>query len=358
MSNMDLAAWDRGVFATPRRTVTISDTIRAAQFRGELEASWRRVLTLAESGKSAIEPHGEELQARSERFRMDRDLITAEETERWLDERGLTLEDFSDFLMRDSEALVETANSEMPEQLDYVLAPQVLRDVLRVDLLFTGEFDRLAARFAWRIAAREADGSVIGEDPVERERARFYERCGMSHTNLASWLGGLECDQAWFNDMLELEAVFRQRSAALLTSRSLERMLQSLRLPLTRFQLELMELDSSDVAREALQCVREDGEPMEEVARSARYPFRRLNVLYEDLPKDLQQKLLCAMPGEVLGPLERAGGFQLCRVLQKTELDAADDEVRRRAAYKIIEGHFSELASRVVHWILRPTSSA
>jgi hypothetical protein len=62
-----------------------------------LEARWRRVLALAESGKSAVEPAGEELQARFERFRIDRDLITAEETEHWLDQRGLTLEDF-DFL--------------------------------------------------------------------------------------------------------------------------------------------------------------------------------------------------------------------------------------------------------------------
>jgi hypothetical protein len=119
-----------------------------------------------------------------------------------------------------------------------------------------------------------------------------------------------------------------------------------------------MELDSSDVAREALQCVREDGESMEEIVRSARYPFRRINVLYEDLPKDLQQKLLCAMSGEVLGPFPRAGGFQLCRVVQKTERDAADDEVRRRVECKIIEGHFSELASRFVHRILPPTSIA
>ena len=41
------------------------------------------------------------LQARSEEFRISRDLISAEETERWLDERGLILDDFSDFLIRE-----------------------------------------------------------------------------------------------------------------------------------------------------------------------------------------------------------------------------------------------------------------
>jgi hypothetical protein len=110
--------------------------------------------------------------------------------------------------------------------------------VLRVDLLFSGEFDRLAARFARRIAAREADRGAVSEDAVERERARFYERCGMSDTHLAGWLAGLGCDQLWLNEMLELEALFRQQSEALLTSRLLERMLQWLRVPLTRFQLD------------------------------------------------------------------------------------------------------------------------
>ena len=40
----------------------------------------------------------------------------------------------------------------------------------------------------------------------------------------------------------------------------------SLRLRLTRFEIERIELESRDAAKEALFCVREDGMSMEEVA--------------------------------------------------------------------------------------------
>jgi hypothetical protein len=358
MYDTDLAAWDRAVFATARTTVTISDAICAAHFRGELEPSWRGVLTLAECEKSAVEPDEDELQACSERFRVDRDLITAEETERWLGERGLTLEDFSIFLVRQCRRDTSITNTEVRERVDYAFAPLAPRDVLRVDLLFSGDFDRLATQLAWRIAAREATDRAVSEDSVEIERARFKERSGVSDTALPAWLAGLGCDWLWFNEMLELEAVFRWQSEALLAPRSLERMLQSLRVPLTRFELELIELDSHDVAREAFQCVSRDGESMEEVAKNARFPFRHINVLYEDLPNDLQQKLLSAMPGEVLDPILRGNGFQLCRLLRKVESDLADEEVRSRVEWEIVDRHFSELAGRFVRWILPPASIA
>ncbi len=92
MNDMDFTAWDRPVFAIGQTTVTIGDTICAGHFRGELAAAWKRVVGIMQGGESASAPDDVELQASSEEFRIDRDLITAEETEGWLEERGLTLE--------------------------------------------------------------------------------------------------------------------------------------------------------------------------------------------------------------------------------------------------------------------------
>lgn len=134
-------------------------------------------------------------------------------------------------------------------------------------------------------------------------------------------------------------------------------MLPSLRMPLTRFELELIEVDSRDAAREVFECVSVDGESMEEVASGAGYPYRRSTVFYEDLPADLQPRFLSAMPEEIFDPIEREGAFELCRLIRKTERDLADDEVRRRVEANIIERHFSELVARFVRWILPPTGA-
>src|SRR5262245_48510003 len=99
----------------------------------------------------------------------------------------------------------------------------------------------------------------------------------------------------------------------------------SLRMPLMKFELALVELDSRDAAREVFECVSADGESMEEVASCAGYPYRRSTVFYEDLPADLQPRLVSAMPEEILDPIERERAFELCRLIRKTELDLADD---------------------------------
>jgi hypothetical protein len=87
-----------------------------------------------------------------------------------------------------------------------------------------------------------------------------------------------------------------------------------LRLQLTRFDTEVIELESRDSAQEALFCVREDGMSMEEVATEGRYPYKNLSFLQEDIPEDLQQKFLSVTPGEVLDPLPHGDGFELYRV--------------------------------------------
>jgi hypothetical protein len=216
----------------------------------------------------------------------------------------------------------------------------------------------LATGLGWRSAARAGAQDPVSNEAVEIERARFFQRSGMTGAVLPAWLAGLERDPVWFDQMLELEAVFRRDCEAILTPKARERMLQSLRLPLTQFALELLELDSLDAAREAIQCISEDGESMEDVATAASLPFERVDVRYEDLPEDLQMHLLGAMAGEILQPVSNGDGFKLCRLLRKIESDLDDDEIRGRVDQRIVERHFSEVAARFIRWILPPTSTA
>jgi hypothetical protein len=89
--------------------------------------------------------------------------------------------------------------------------------------------------------------------------------------------------------MLAIEAVYGAHCDTLLVPEARQRELMALRLRLTRFEIELIELESQDAAQEALFCVREDGMSLEEVATEGRYPYRRANFLLEDLPADAQQ---------------------------------------------------------------------
>ena len=128
-------------------------------------------------------------------------------------------------------------------------------------------------------------------------------------------------------------------------SRSLSSLL---RLPLTRFEAEVIEVESQDAAREALFCIREDGMSMEEVAAEARYPYQTITFLREEVPPDLQQKFLSVAVGDILDPVAHGDGFQLLRITTKVEPDPNDPVIQQRIDGRLVERHFSELTSKYI----------
>ena len=321
----DAAEWQRAVFSVGSRQVTIRDVLQAAHSRGELDSAWAEVCRRAE-GPDAEAGDADAVQAASEEFRSERDLITAEETEQWLEQRGLTLEEFGGYFARcqAEPAPVARGEDDPPAALDEH-APRERLDLLRIDLLMSGEFDRLAERLAWRFAAREASDPPLSPDPEHEPR--------------------------------ELEGVYQQRRAELLTPEAREDALTFLHLPLTRFELEVFEADSLDAAREALLCLTEDGETMAQVARDGGYPLRRRCWWAREVAADLQTRILSASKGEVFGPVANGDQFEIYRLVRKIEPHLTDKEVSAQVDDHLVRSHFAELAAKHIHWIIAPASA-
>ena len=167
---------------------------------------------------------------------------------------------------------------------------------------------------------------------------------------MPAWLERLGRDEEWLREALALEAIYRRSLDSLLSRQAREHQIAALRLPLTRFEVETIELDSLDAAREALLCARDDGMSMEEVAAEGRYPYRHPEVLLEEVPEDLQQKFLSVHPGEILEPIARGDGFHLCRIIGKEEPNLDDPVVKERADQCILDRHFSDLTTRYIQW--------
>lgn len=332
------------------------DAIEAAFFRGELDSLWEQFLRriAAEKQVDATEMELDEaaIDAAAENFRYQHDLITAEETEQWLASRNLTLDDFSDYFARVQ--CGEAIEDVEPETIEFPSAPPELRNLFGADLILSGELDFMITELSWRLAALTAaakDG--IPPEAIEAERQNFFERTGISAEDLAAWLEKLGRDAAWFEQMVSMEAAYRLRTESVLTPHARQREMASLRLQLTRFETEVIELESRDAAQEALFCVREDNMSMEEVATEGRYPYRCVSFLQEDIPDELQQKFLSVTPGELLDPIPRGECFELHRIMKKIEPQADDDAVLQRVEGRILERHFAELSAKYVEPRLR-----
>ncbi len=348
------------VFRCADRLVTVSEIIAAAYFRDELEPMWQRLLRAVAAEKKAaetdLEPDELTLQSVSEVFRYERDLITAEETEQWLTERGLTCDAFTDYFERRYWA--EALGGEVePARIEIFSAESELCDALTVDLFFSGEFDRLARGLSWRLAIQTASGAESDPALIAAERKRFAERWKLDGAARREWLATLGCDRPWLESMLKLEASYRQRCEALLADDAVKHELGNHRIDFTRVDAETIELESSDAAHEAFLCAREDAQPFEELAREGGYPYRLTCTMIADLPDELRQRFLCAVPGTVFEPMPRGDGFQLCRIVRKVEPSFVDDEIRSRVERHILQRHFSELAAKHIHWLIAPGPS-
>src|SRR5262245_7775957 len=99
-----LAPLEIPVFRCAGETITFRDVIDFGWFMGTVQRVWgdlRLSLARTETAEGLeMEPGSEELQTLSDEFRYQLDLISAEEAERWLANRGLTAPAFAKFFLR------------------------------------------------------------------------------------------------------------------------------------------------------------------------------------------------------------------------------------------------------------------
>jgi hypothetical protein len=339
------------VCACGTQEYTARDAIDAAIFRGELEEKWQTFL-----GHVAAEERADELEleldesaisAAAEEFRYRHDLITAEETESWLANRGLTFGDFSAYFVRQYRAGALDEDF-FAEEIEYTSADPELRESFVAELILSGALGDMTTKLMWRLAARCA-GKEPTPDAMAAEKQKFFDRISIEPARLAHWLEELGRDLQWVNEMLASEAAYAAHCDALLVPEARKRELMALRLHLTRFEIEVIEVESHDAAQEAFFCVRQDGMSMEEVATVERYPYRHANLLLEDLPVDAQLKYLSVSPGDMLEPMPHGDGFELCRIIKKVEPRLEDPIVKSRVDQRLLDQYFSLLTTKYTH---------
>ena len=179
------------------------DVIEAAFFRGEAEPVWTEFLRGAAADDHAVEqdldlPDGA-IESAAEEFRYQHDLITAEETERWLADHALTMADFTDYFTRQYWR-TNLEEEIKPESVDFGTSPAELREMFIAEVILSGVLDRWATRLMWRLAALATDASENADgERIAKERQIFLERTKMDAAKSKSWLNRLGCDQDWLD---------------------------------------------------------------------------------------------------------------------------------------------------------------
>jgi len=351
------------LFSCGQRCWTAAEVVSGADFRGELTP----VRTMVAAGL-AVAAHAEQagvevddalLQQCSDQYRQDRGLASADATSRWLAAHGLDLDDFADFLER------RLLLTQFEEELKAIVERQPPdRDEVQAlvwpELALSGAAGEPAMWLARRVALREANAVAVppGEAALSEERTRFFERSGITESDVSRWCAAYGCTPSWVEELTALEALYRGKRTELLRPAAFDEEIARKRQDLMCIEVEAAAFEQASAAREAFLCVTEDGEGLPDVSRRGNAGLYHTNVYLETLDARLQQQLLSGAPGDVLPPFEGEGKFWVYRIRSKTEPDLADPHVRERLEHNLITRYFDDLVVAHVQFHDPPHSLA
>jgi hypothetical protein len=316
---------ERPVFAVDGEVFHWGDVVRHARASGrwdELEAESCRGLA-CEAHFDTIEEEGAEeaIDEAAAEFRYDRELITAEEMEAWLEARGLTPEEWMGYIRR------TVLRQLWADDLDDIAAEHPVGDgqveeALRIDLLCSGTQRILAEELAVEAAAAAARGEASpAEPPADREGrlATLREQAGR----------------------------FRQDAVA---PETLAREVASNQMEWIRVDCRAIAFPEEGAAREAALCLREDGLDIEEVAGEADVPIEDVVLYLDQLDPEQHSRFLGATVGDVIGPVPGNEAFTVYQVVAKVMPSIDDPEIVRRAGERVLARLLAAEVNRRVRW--------
>lgn len=319
---------EKALFRARGREFTRAHVLNAADFRGELQPIRARIRAGLACHQYAadekFEADADDLQAAADRYRYGRNLTTAEDTERWLQDHDFTIEDFTDWLER--RAYLERFAADMDAIVaDYPCSSEAIDDLLWAELVFGDHLSGLTRRLAARVALLVESGWPDAARP-------------------------------WPDELAAMERLYAEKREQLLTHANRERELVARRPSFLRFDVEMASFASLEAAHEAWSCASVDREPLAEVAARAGGSFERTVRFLDGFPEPLRPAIFSAAFGDVLDPVQDDEQVVVCLVRDKVPPEPNDTEVSALIESALMVRALGDLIQKHVVW-LDPSSA-
>lgn len=336
------------------------DVLLAGLVRGDwtlLERDLRHGLaSVARARTDGALPGTEEVRAAAATFRYERNLISAQEANDWLARWKVRPEEWTDYLCR---ALLrarwpDAATIACP----FPLADPELDIARHAEAVCSGALERNARELAERaactvsgkLASVEAGGAPLLGDSTSREVANPFaasdallaaaERLGISRARSRERLELLGC----------VERSYHALRHRLFTARAVCGEIHAHQLEWTRVACDSIAFETEAAAREALLCVRSDGQSLRELAMAAQLRSTRQLYFLDQLPPAVSDRLAGARAGDAFGPVMTDGAFVVLQVDRKIPPTDDDAEIIHRAECSLFSRVMQRELSTVVQW--------
>jgi len=318
---------DCPLFSVGERSYFLSDLIHAAKLWGDwedLEKETRRGLACAKwTEEEGEDVDNAEVESAANEFRYERDLLTAEETDAWLRQWGLSVDEWMECMRR---AALRTG---LALQLDEIEArhPVGKEEIDRwahAELVCSARARRLAHKLAARASVYQR---ALAEGWVEAAGESDAERLPEA-----------------------LETAYEKFYRRTITHEGIESQVMSHGLDWIRFDYSCLAFAAEEMAREALLCIRDDGMSLEEVAENAKVSVQGGLFYLDEIDSELWNPFLAAQKGELVGPVEWEDEFALFLIRDKILPSLDDPDVRERGERALVGAVLEQEMAKRVSW--------
>ena len=356
----------RAVFSVGAATYLWEDVLLAAHLWSE----WGPLTVRATEGiacrkhlgKQDEAPADDEIDELGEAWRYERDLLSADDMQVWLSERRLEMDEWNDYI--DRAAARRRCAADVARIAKAVPAAEV-DAVLYAEAMCSGILGDLAGALAARVAVHERLASEEKTGAKTRSRAALAARPSWcSKTALRPLMARLprSVKQDGMLSLGAAKAVERAEALACVTL-SFDRFVDRVAAPAavareveahpldwTRIDADTVAFNVEETAREAALLVREDGLELAKAASVAHAAVAKAQYVIEETASPLRERLVAALPGDLIGPVATEAGFLLIAVAKRTEPSAGNAMIRDRARQQLVGRTIQREITERVQW--------
>ena len=319
------------VFSVGRQQYYWDDVILSARRWGDwadLEKELREgIACLKRLDEAEEEFDPEALESAANDFRYERDLLTAEEAEAWLNRWNLSADSWMEYLQRFilrrkwADQLVEIVAR-------YRVTKKEIHSSLHAEAICSGHL----ARFARALAARASAYEKALEAGWVRDEPKSAEATGRIRL---------------------LEASYQRFCDHVVDAQGIKNQVDSHRLDWIRVGCRYVLFSQEQMAREAALCARDDGMQLDEVAANASIALQNATMYLDEVEPSLRDRFLSAEKGALVGPLNWDKAFGLFLVEDKIIPAVEDPEIKQRAQETLLESAVNREINKRVKWHAR-----
>jgi hypothetical protein len=301
-------------------------------------------------------PTDEEMNLAIKKFQYEHKLITVDEAEEWLKQWGLNTVDWMKYIC--ISILRKKWADQLPEIISgFPVTDQEIDLNLKAEAICSGQLFSVCQKLAARLSIYEkpkAESIIGGSEVLKEDESKALSNKYNANLKKSGWIGfPFEACSKKLETLACADIYYQHFCSQAFTSDAINEQIRLHNFEWIGIDFLYVSFQDEQIAREAVLCVREDGEKFSDVAARLKNRIQKGHYYLDRVDSSLHTHFMHAKKGELIGPLDLAGKPTLFLVCDKVMPSEKDPYIKERAKKRILKNMINYETHNRVQWETR-----